>query len=107
MANDDESLSHAELLAKAQQVASESKKQCRVTAARILQKWSAVKGIAARLQKKCGVYDEQTIGHRVLPFTVVSGVEAFHVLEEIDLPNLFAGALRVITEVTIALDEVS
>ena len=49
---DDEGLSHAELLAQAQQVAGESEKHCRVTVARVLQKWSAVKAIAARLQKK-------------------------------------------------------
>src|ERR1700730_6596414 len=107
LAEEDESLSHAELLAQAQQVASESEKHCRVTATRVLQKWSAVKTIAARLQKKSGVYDEQTIDHRALPFTIVSGVEALHVLEEIDLPDLFAGALRIITEVIVTLDEMS
>jgi hypothetical protein len=95
------------LLAQAQQVARESKKHCRVAATRVLQKWNSVKAIAARLQKKCGVYDEQTIGHHSLPFTIVSGVKALHVLEKIDIPNLFAGALRIITEVTIALDEMS
>jgi hypothetical protein len=56
------------LLAQAQQVASESEKHCRVTAAQVLQKWSAVKAIAARLQKKCGVYDEHTIGHCALRY---------------------------------------
>ena len=79
----------------------------RVTATRVLQKWSAAKTIAARLQKKCGVYDEQAIGHSALPVTIVSGLEALHVLEEIDLPNFLAGTLRVITKVSIALDEVS
>jgi hypothetical protein len=64
IAKDDESLSDAELLSQTQQVARESKKHCRVTATRVLQKWSAVKATAARLQKKCGVYHEQTIGHR-------------------------------------------
>jgi len=99
--------SHAELVTQAQQVASKSEKHCRVTASRVLQKWSTVKGIVAGLQKKPGVYDEQAIGHSALPFTIVSGVQILHVLEEIDLPNLFARALRIITEVTIALDEVS
>ena len=75
---DDESLAHAELLAQAQQVASEPKKHCRVTAARILQKWSAVKRIVTRLQKKCGVYDEQAIAHSALPFTIVSRVQVLH-----------------------------
>lgn len=59
------------------------------------------------LQKKCGVYDKQTVDHSALPFTIVSGVETLHVLEEIDIPNPFAGALRIITEVTTSLDEVS
>src|ERR1700730_16373729 len=107
LAEEDESLSHAQLLAQAQQVASKSEKHCRVTASRVLQKWSAVKGIVAGLQKKSGVYEEQAICHSALPFTIVSGVQILHVLEEIDLPNLFAGALRIITEVTITLDEVS
>ena len=76
-------------------------------ATQIVQEWSAMKGTVARLEKKCGVYDEQAIGHSVLPFTIVSGVQVLHVVEEIDLPNLFAGALWVIAEITIALDEVS
>ena len=38
-----------------------------------------------------------------LPFTIVSGVETLDVLEEIDVPNPFAGALRIVTEVTILL----
>ena len=57
-----------------QQVAREPKKHCRVTATRVLQKWSAVKAIAARLQKKCGVYDEQTIGHRATTNLLLAGV---------------------------------
>jgi hypothetical protein len=39
-----------------------------------------------------------------LPFTIVSGAEAPHVLEEIDVRNPFAGALRIITEVPLSLD---
>jgi hypothetical protein len=48
------------------------------TAARILQKRSAVKRIVTRLQKKCGVYDEQAITHSVLPFTIVSRAQVLH-----------------------------
>jgi len=40
-----------------------------------------------------------------LPFTLVSGAEALHVLEEIDVRNPFAGALRIITEVILSLDK--
>lgn len=66
-----------------------------------------MKGIVARLEKKCGVYDEQAIGHSTLPFTIISGVQVLHVLEEIDLPNLFPRALRIGPEIIISLDEVS
>jgi hypothetical protein len=52
------------LFAQAQQVASESKKHCSVTATRVLQKWSAKKDIVAPLQKKCGIYDEQAFRNR-------------------------------------------
>jgi hypothetical protein len=44
---------------------------------------------------------------KIQEYTIVSGVEALRVLEEIDVPNPFAGALRIITEVIVALDEVS
>jgi hypothetical protein len=53
-----------------------------------------MKGFVAGLQKKCGVYDEQAIGHSALPFTIGSRVEAFHVLEEIDLSQIFLPAVN-------------
>jgi hypothetical protein len=39
------------------------------------------------------------------PFTKVSEADALHALEEIDLPNPFASAFRIVTEVTVSLDK--